>query len=133
MFFKKYSPQVLEILLTAPLIEYLHELLHQRAGKRVRTAFQRHTVNRPMQNPAFFFGLLRVLGQFLVLCDIGIDALSQRTVLRNQGRIYKAPALLKRQVLLSLDWWSILRLTQETQCVALHTVELIRLFNRGRR
>ena len=103
MFFTKHSPQVLEILLTEPLVEHLHELFHQRAGKRICTAFQRHTVNRPMQNLAVFFGLLRVLGQFPMLCDIGIDALGQRTVLRNQSRVHKAPALLERQVLLSLD------------------------------
>ena len=105
VFFKKHSPQVLEILLTVPLIEYLHELLHQRAGKRIHTTFQRHTVNRPMQNLAIFFGLLRVLGQFLMLCDIGIDALGQRTVFYNQGCVHKAPALLEGQILLSLDRW----------------------------
>ena len=105
VFLKKHSPQVLEILFAEPPVQYLYKLLHQRAGKRICTAFQRHTVNRPMQNLAVFFGLLRILGQFLMLCDIGIDALGQRTVFGYQGRIYKAPALLGRQVLLSLDRW----------------------------
>ena len=89
-----------------------------------------------MQNLAVFFGLLRILGQFLMLCDIGIDALGQRTVFGYQGRIHKVLALLECQVFLSLDWWLTRRLTQETQCIgitAFPTVKLIGLFERGRR